>query len=68
MLLNIIEHTQDQPTTLLLDLLGYQHNDRTTQTWSKHYIALFRIPPNSSAWLQPCDVVLFGSAKQKVRK
>ena len=26
------------------------------------------IPPNTTAWLQQCDVVLFGPAKNKVRK
>ena len=29
---------------------------------------MYRIPPNTTGWLQPCDVVLFGPAKQKVRK
>ena len=27
----IVEYTQDQPAALLLVLLGYQHNYRTTQ-------------------------------------
>ena len=27
-----------------------------------------RIPPNTTGWLQPCDIVLFGPTKQKVRK
>ena len=29
---------------------------------------MYRIPPNTTGWLQPCDIVLFGPAKQKVRK
>ena len=45
----------------------YQHNDRTTQTCNKHYITVYRIPPNTTGWLQPCDIVLFDPAKQKVR-
>ena len=68
MLLNIIEHTQDQPAALLLDSLGYQHNDRTSQTRNKHNITVYRIPPNTTGWLQPWDVVVFGPAKNKVRK
>ena len=32
-----------------------------------HNITVYRIPPNSTGWLQPCDIVLFGPAKQKVR-
>ena len=50
----IVENTQDQPAAL-----GYRHN--------KHNITVCRIPPNSTAWLQPCDIVLFGPAKQMVR-
>ena len=56
-----IEHIQDQPAALLLDLLGYQHNDKTTQICNKH---MYRIPPNTSGWLQPYDIVLLGSVKQ----
>ena len=50
MLLNIIEHTQDQPAALLLDSLGYQHNDSTTQTCNNRYIAVYRIPPNTTGY------------------
>ena len=28
---------------------------------------MYRIPSNSTAWLQPCHVLLFGPAKQMVR-
>ena len=62
-----VEDIQDQPAALLLDSVGYQHNDRTTQTCNKHNITLYRIPPNTTAWLQPRDVLLFGPAKQMVR-
>ena len=64
----IVEHTQDKPAALFLDSLGYQHNKETTQTCNKHNITVYRIPPNTTAWLQPCDILLFGSAKQTVRK
>ena len=64
----IAEHTHDQPSASLLDSIGYKHNGRTTQTCKKHNTTLFRIPTNTTAWLQPCDELLFGSAKQKVRK
>ena len=38
----IVEYTQDQPTVLLLDSLGYQHNDRATRTCNTHSITLQR--------------------------
>ncbi len=63
----IVEHTQDQPAAWLLDSLGYQHNNRTLDICNKHNITVYRIPPNTTGWLQPCDIVLFGSSKQKVR-
>ena len=53
---------------MLLDSLGYQHNDRTTLKRNKHNIPMYRIPLNTTAWLRPCDVLVFGSAKNKVRK
>jgi hypothetical protein len=63
----IVEHTQDQPAALFLDSLNYQHNDRTKETCNNHNITVYRIPPNTTGWLQPCDIVLFGPTKQKVR-
>ena len=63
----IVQHTQDQPAALLLDSQGYQHNDFTTQTCNYHNITLYRKPPNTTGWLQPCDIVLFDPAKQVVR-
>ena len=33
----LVKHTIDKPAALLLDSLGYQHNDRTTQTCDKQY-------------------------------
>ena len=64
----IVEYTQDRPAALFLDSLGYQHNSLTLEVCNKHNITVYRIPPNTTAWLQPCDVVLFGPAKEKVRK
>ena len=63
----IVEHTQDQPAAWLMDSLGYQHNNRTIYICNKHSITGYRIPPNTTGWLQPCDIVLFGPAKQMVR-
>ena len=64
----IFEHTPDQPAALLLDSVGYQPNDRITQTCNNRNIAVYRIPPSTTAWLQPYDVLLFDSAKQMIRK
>ena len=62
----IVEHTHTRPTScIFLDSLGYQHNSRTLEVCNKHNITVYRIPPNTSGWLQPCDIVLFGPAKQK---
>ncbi len=63
-----VEHTQERPAALILDALGYQHNERTKQICNKHNITLYKVPPNTTGWLQPCDVTLFGPTKQKVRK
>ena len=63
----IVEHTQDQPAVWLVDSLCYQHNNRTIDICNKHSITVYRIPTNTSGWLQPCDIVLFGPAKQRVR-
>ena len=63
----IVEHTHDQPAAWLLDSLGYQHNNRTLEVCNKHNITVYRIPPSTTGWLQPCDIVLFGPSKQKVR-
>ena len=64
----IVEHTQYQPAVLLLDSLGYQHNDPATQTRNKHNTTVYKVPPNTTAWLPPFDALLLGPAKQKVRK
>lgn len=63
----IADYTQDKPAALFLDSLGYQHNKRTTDVANKHNITVYRIPPSTTAWLQPCDVTLFGPTKQKVK-
>ena len=64
----LVEHTQDQPAAWLLDSLGYQNNNRTVEVCNKHNITVYRIPPNTTGWLQPCDIVLFGPSKQKLSK
>ena len=64
----IVEHTQHHLTACLLDSLGYQHSNRTIDICNKHYITVYRIPPKTTGWLQPYDIVLFGPAKQKVCK
>ena len=63
----IVEHTQAQPAAWLLGSLGYQHNNHTLEVCNKHNITVYRIPPNTTGWLQPCDIVLFGPSKPKVR-
>ena len=50
-----------------LDSVGYQHNNQTIDICNKHNITVYRITPNTTGWLQPCDIVLSGPAKQKVR-
>ena len=52
----------DQPAALLLDSLGYQHNNRTLEVYNKLNITEYH-----PTQLKPCDVVLFGPTKQKVR-
>ena len=51
-----------------MDALGYQHNERTKQIVNKHNITLYKVPSNSTAWIQPCHVLLLGPAKHKVCK
>ena len=48
-------------------IIGYHCNKRTIDLCNKHNITVYRIPPNTTGWLQPCDIVLFGPAKQMVR-
>ncbi len=63
----IVEHTH-QPAELLFDALDYQHNDRTKLVCNNHNITLYKIPASTTAWLQPCDVLSFGLAKQTLKK
>ena len=45
-----------------------KNTDTTRKLCNKNNITILRIPPNATAWLQPCDVLLCGPAKNKVRK
>ncbi len=64
----IAHHTQDRPSTLFLDALGYQHNQRTIEQCTRHNITVYKIPPSTTTpWLQPCDVSPFEPAKQKTK-
>ena len=47
--------------------LGCLKNVKYAETADVTNITVYRIPTNTAAWLQPCDVLLFGPAKQKVR-
>ena len=60
----IIKHTDGAPAALFLG----NRSDATRELCNKNNIAIVPIPPNTTAWLQPCDVLVFGPAKNKVRK
>ena len=45
-------------------IIGSQRNKRTLEVCNKHNITVYRIPPSTTGWLQPCDIVLFGPSKQ----
>ena len=66
----IVEHTQDQPAALQLDLLGHQRNDHTRHV--RHVINTIQQCTDTIQYYclgyKPCDVLLFDPAKQKVRK
>ena len=66
-LIKFIEDIIVEPAAWLLDSLDYQHNKRTFDLCNKHNITVYRIPPNTTGWLQPCDIVLLGPAIQMVR-
>ena len=57
----MVEHTQDQPAAWLLESIDYQHNNRTIDLCNKHSITVYRIPPNTTGWLQPCDSIVWST-------
>ena len=61
----IIKHTDGAPAALFLDAASINRSDATRELCNKNNITIVPIPPNTTAWLQPCDV---GPAKNKVRK
>ena len=64
----IIKHTNGTPAALFLDAASINRSDITRELCNKINTIEVRIPPNTTAWSQPCDVLLFGSVKNKVRK
>ena len=64
----IIKYTKGRTAALYMDSLGYQHNKNTMAHCNNNNITVYRIPPNTTGWLQPCDIVLFDPAKQMVKK
>ena len=61
----IIKHTEGTPAALFLDTASINRSDITRELCNKNNITIVPIPYNTTAWLQPCDVVLFGPARQK---
>ena len=53
---------------MFLDAASISRSDATRELCNKNNIIVRPISPNTSAWSQPCDVLVFGSAKNKVRK
>ena len=64
----IIKHTDGAPAALFLDAASINRSDATRELCNKNNITVVPIPRNTTAWLQPCDVLVFGPAKNKVRK
>ena len=63
-----MKHTDDTPAVLLLDVASINRSDATRELCNKNNIIVVPIPRNTTAWLQPCDVFVLGSAKNKVRQ
>ena len=53
---------------MFLDAASINRSDATRELCNNNNITIVPIPPNTTAWLQPCDVLVFGPAKNKVRK
>ena len=70
----ILKQYRVETISCIVHNIIYQHSNvsttqsRTVEVCNKHNITVYRIPLNTTGWLQPCDIVLFGPAKQKVRK
>ena len=58
----IVKHTNGPPAAL------FNRSDATRELCNKNNIIIVPITPNTTAWLQPCDVIVFSPAKNKVRK
>ena len=52
----IIKHTDGTPAALFLDAASI--NRSTREMCNKNNIAVVQIPPNTTAWLRPCDIVI----------
>ena len=53
---------------MFLDAASINRSDATHELCNKNNITIVPIPPNTTAWLQPCDVLVVGPAKNKGRK
>ena len=53
---------------LFLDTASINRSDATRELCNKNNIIIVPIPPNTTAWIQPWDVFVFGPAMNKVRK
>ena len=63
----IIKHTNGTPAALILDAASINRSDATRELCNQNDITAIPIPPTTTAWLQPYEV-LFSSAKNKVGK
>ena len=53
---------------LILDYASINHSEGTWAKDRRHNIELIVIPPNTTQWIQPNDVTVFGPAKAMLRK
>ena len=64
----IITHTDSIPAALFIDAASINRSDATRELCNKNNIIIVPIPPNTTAWIQPWDVLVFSPTKHKVRK
>ena len=64
----ITKHTDGTPAALFLDAASISRLDAVRALGNKNNITVVPIPRNTTAWLRLCDVLVFGPAKNKVRK
>ena len=64
----VIKHTDGIPAALFLDTASINRSDITGELCDKNNITVVPIPPNTTVWLHSCGVLLFGPAKNKIRK